>query len=275
MKFSSKKITRSLLKQLICIIIGLIICFPILYAVSVSFMSGRDLFSRDIHIFPSDLYLGNYSTVFKRINIVQYMINSFVVAGICSFSRIFIGSMAAFALEFYEFRFKKAIYILILSTALIPQEIIFVQNYVTLSKLQLLNTYMGICSVYLVNALSIFILCQTFSTYPKSIKDASNLDGCGSAKFFFKILLPTNKVTLIALFFTSFVTLWNVYLWPIVVTNLEELRTMQVAITILKGRDSPDFGPVMAGAVISLLPAILLFLLSRILSKNNRINFEE
>ena len=177
--------------------------------------------------------------------------------------------MAAFALAFFQFKGKRFAFLFIIASVLIPQEVIFVQNYVTISNMGLLNTHVGICSVYLINAMMIFVLRQNFLSFPDHLRDAALLDGCGNLKFFFRILLPSSIPLLITTYLTSFVTLWNIYLWPMVITNDDKLRTMQVAITLMKGRDSPDFGPVMAAATISLLPALFLFLFSHSLARKH------
>lgn len=270
-----KKSSKSLALQFFCVFGGIISVAPILYAAIVSLMSPSDIYTTELVFIPSELYSGNYEKVFQRINILVYIRNSFIVSSICSVSRVVFGSMAAYAFEFYEFKGKKFALGIIISSTLIPQEIIFTQNYITVSSFGLVNSYAGICTVYLINAMSILIIYQAFSSFSKSIRDAALLDGCGSVNFFLKILIPTNLTTLIAVFFTSFVSLWNIYLWPLVITNSNEMRTMQVAITMLKGRDSPDFGPVMAATTISLLPAITLFIIARRISNNRHLDYDE
>ena len=267
--------SKSLVLQFFCMFGGIIAIVPILYAAFVSLMSPRDIYTTELILFPSELYTGSYEKVFQRINILIYIRNSFIVSLVCSVSRVVFGSMAAYAFEFYEFKGKRIAFGIIISSALIPQEIVFTQNYTTVSSLGLVNSYAGICTVYLINAMSILMIYQAFSSWSKSIRDAALLDGCGSVQFFLRILIPTNLTTLIAVLFTSFVSLWNVYLWPLVITNSNEMRTMQVAITMLKGRDSPDFGPVMAASTISLLPAISLFIIARGISKKRYLDYDE
>lgn len=254
--------------QFFCIVTAGLVIFPIFYAVMVSFMGTGDIFSKEIIIFPKKFVTDNYKTLFRRIDLITYLINSLIVATVSSACRVFFCAMAAYALAFFQFRRKNTVFLVILATALVPQEVVFVQNYLTISRLHLLNTYTGICSVYLVNAMTVFVLRQNFLSFPDHVRDAALLDGCSSPGFFFRILLPTSIPILLATFLSSFVSLWNIYLWPMVVTNKESMRTMQVAITIIKGRDNPEFGPVMAAATISLLPAVVLFIVSQYINRN-------
>lgn len=102
---------------------------------------------------------------------------------------------------------------------------------------------------------------QSFLSFPEGLREAANLDGCGDVRFFFSILLPVSRPILLTVFMNSFVSVWNQYVWPMLVTTKDEMRTVQVGITMLKDRESSAFGPVMAGAIIALIPTILIFAL--------------
>ncbi len=114
---------------------------------------------------------------------------------------------------------------------------------------------------FLVSANNIFLMRQSFLSFPEGLREAANLDGCGDVRFFFSILLPVSRPILLTVFMNSFVSVWNQYVWPMLVTTKDEMRTVQVGITMLKDRESSAFGPVMAGAIIALIPTILIFAL--------------
>lgn len=250
---------KSILPQLVCIGCTLITLFPILYALSVSFMKPQDILTTEHHLLPPSPTLENYVKAFTSTNIVRYMCNSFFVAFICSCTRVFLAAMAAFAFSFYVFPGRRFLFALALATLMIPPDVLVVQNYVTISKLGLMNNYLGICSVFLVSASNIFLMRQNFLTFSKSLQEAARLDGCNDLMFFFRILMPVNMPVLITVFINSFVAVWNQYVWPMLVTTRDEMRTVQVGITMLKDRESSAFGPVMAGVVIALIPTLLLF----------------
>ena len=255
------KTRKSLIVQIICILIALLILFPILYAFSVSFMENGEILSRTPHFFPTKISLENYKTAWTATLLPRYIVNSFIVAIVCSVSRILLGSMAAYAFSFFEFKGKRILFGLTLSTMMIPMDVLIISNYTTVSKLGLLNTYVGICILYLVNGNNVFLLKQEYSGFSASIREAAMVDGCGSVRFFFSILLPVNKPIMTTVFISSFVGVWNQYVWPMLVTNKDEMRTVQVGITMLKNWDSTKFGPVMAGVIIALIPTILIIVL--------------
>lgn len=251
----------SILMQAICVVCALVLLFPILYAFSTSLMQPADILTTEYHLIPPTPTLANYRQAFTQTPIMRYMLNSFVVALICSTTRVILAAMAAFAFSFFEFRGKRILFALTLATIMIPPDVLVVQNYVTISRLKLMNTYLGVCSIFLVSANNIFLMRQNFLTFSKSLQEAANLDGCSDVRFFCSILLPISKPVLITVFMNSFVSVWNQYVWPMLVTTRDEMRTVQVGITMLKDRESSAFGPVMAGVMIALIPTILVFAL--------------
>lgn len=246
--------------QLFCIGLALVILFPILYALSVSLMEQRAVLAKPPNLLPPKVTFENYRIAFTRTTLWRYMLNSFIVALLCSMSRMVIATMAAFAFSFFEFKGKRLLFALTLSTIMVPPDVLIVSNFTTISRLGLINTYLGVCSIFLVSATNIFLLRQHFLSFAKSLKEAAYVDGCRNIRFFTAILLPTSKPILTTVFLSSFVSVWNQYVWPMLVTNKNELRTIQVGITMLKDRESSIFGPVMAGVIMALIPTVLLFL---------------
>ncbi|MBS6645866.1 MAG: carbohydrate ABC transporter permease [Clostridiaceae bacterium] len=253
-----RKNGKDILVQFFCIMTAIALLFPILYALSVSFMENRDILSRTPHILPVKVTFENYKTALFQTLLPRYIINSFVIATVCGVSRIIIGSMAAYAFAFYEFKGKAFLFSLTLATMMIPVDVLMISNYTTISKLGWMNTYLAVCVVFLVNGNNIFLMRQQFLTFAKSMREAAYVDGCGSIQFFIQILLPINKPIITTVFISSFVGVWNQYVWPMIVTNKDEMRTVQVGITMLKNWDSMIFGPVMAGVIIALIPTIFI-----------------
>lgn len=255
---SKRKVRNGIIVQAICVVLAVILLLPILYALSVSFMENRDILSRTPRFFPKKITLENYRTALFDTLLPRYILNSFVVAMVCGVSRIIFGSMAAYAFAFYEFKGKRILFSLTLATMMIPVDVLMISNYTTISKMGLMNTYLAVCVVFLVNGNNIFLMRQQFLSFAKSIREAAYVDGCGSLQFFAAILLPINKPILTTVFISSFVGVWNQYVWPMIVTNKDEMRTVQVGITMLKNWDSMVFGPVMAGVIVALIPTIVI-----------------
>lgn len=256
----TKKISDVLI-QLLCIFLALLILFPIFYAFSVSLMEQKDVLSNPPNLLPPSITFENYVTAFTRTSLIRYMFNSFVIATVSSISRVILATMAGFSFAFFEFKGKKILFALTMATIMIPPDVLIVSNFSTISKLGLINTYVGMCSIFLVSAANIFLMRQSFLTFSRSLKEAAHMDGCSNVRFFFTVLLPVSKPILVTVFISSFVNVWNQYVWPMLVTNQNEMRTIQVGITMLKDRESAIFGPVMAGVVITLIPTVLVFII--------------
>lgn len=261
---SSKRTTRSILFQLLCLLVGILIMLPLVYALLMSFMPEKEILTKEIHLLPKSFYTGNYNVVFTQISIMRFMLNSFIVAFISSIVRIITSSMAAFSFAFFEYKFKNLFFYLVVGSMIIPADVLIVQNYFTVAGMGLINTYTGMMVIFFVSAMNIFVMRQTFMSYSKSLRDASMVDGCGNFRFFTRILLPSCTPVVTTVFISSFVGTWNTYLWPLLVTNSNQMRTAQVAITMLNVTEASKthgYGAIMAAAVVILIPSIFTFLL--------------
>lgn len=263
-KARAKKNAGDILFQVLCIAIGLFIMLPLIYALLMSFMPEKDILTKEIRLLPQYLFTGNYQVVFSQISIMRFMLNSFIVAFVSSVVRIITSSMAAFSFAFFNYRFKNFFFYLVVGSMIIPADVLIVQNYFTVAGMGLINTYTGMTVVFFVSAMNIFVMRQTFMSYSKSLREASMVDGCGNFRFYARILLPSCTPVVTTVFISSFVGTWNTYLWPLLVTNSNEMRTAQVAITMLNVTEASNtygYGAIMAAAVIILIPSILIFLL--------------
>ncbi len=247
--------------QGIYLCIGLLIAFPIIYAFFISFMDPAQVLTGGVNIIPKKWTLENYYTALRSAPLMRFMWNSFVIAFVSSIVRIIVAAMAAFAFAFLDFPCKNFVFLLMLAPMMIPGDIVLVANYRTVSQLGWINTYLGMMIVFFVSALNIFMLRQSFMTFSMSLKEAAHIDGCSNFKFFVRILLPTNASTLMTVFITAFIGTWNTYLWPLMVTNRTEMRTVQVGVTMLNFSEGTVYGPIMAASMVILVPSLALFLL--------------
>lgn len=259
MNNKTKKRLISVLLQAVCLVFGLVLISPVIYCVLLSFMQPKEILSAPPTLFPGSLYLDNYAMALKLTQIPRFILNSVFVSVICSLMRIFTASMAAYAFAFYEFKGKNILFYLVLGTMLIPADSTIVTNYMTVSGMGLVNNYLGIMILYFVSAANIFLMRQYFLTVSKELKEAAEIDGCGSFKFYTTILVPVAKPVIASVFISSFVSTWNMYLWPMLITTRNEMRTVQVGITMLNFSEEAAYGSTMAGAVLVLLPSLLVF----------------
>ncbi|WP_071433099.1 carbohydrate ABC transporter permease [Angelakisella massiliensis] len=262
MTAKTKKKLLSFLFQLLAIAVGLLLIFPILYAISLSFMKAPEILTRDIKLLPDSIQWENYRKALQITTLGRYMINSVILAGVSSFIRVILASLSAFAFAFFEFKGKNFLFMLCMSTMMIPGDVVLVTNYKTVASLGLTDTYLGMMAVFLLSVLNIFMMRQYYLTFSKEIYEASRIDGCSNLRFYSRILLPLSKPVIATVYISSFVSIWNTYLWPMLVTNDDKLRTVQVGITMLNSADgSTIYGPIMAAAVMVLVPTVFVFVI--------------
>ena len=258
-----KKVVKNVLFQIFAVIVGIVIISPIIYAFFISIMPSNQILSNPPKLIPRSVTLDHYKSAISATTLGRYMLNSLVLAGVSSIVRIITASMAAYAFAFYEFKGKNFIFGIVMGTVMIPGDVVLVTNYQTVSRLGLVNTYLGMMVVFLVSAMNIFIMRQNFLTFSKEIKEASEVDGCGNFRFFATILLPLNKPVITTVFISAFMGTWNTYLWPMMVTNQNELRTIQVGVTMLNFPEGTVYGPIMAASILALLPIAVIFVIFR------------
>lgn len=263
MKRKQKDFLFDTLITVIAIILGIIIIFPLIYCFLSSFKTPSEFLNPKL--FPSSfLYLDNFKNALERGNLLRYTLNSFVIAFVGTAVRMVLSILAAYAFTFYDFKGKNFFFFLILGTMIIPGDVLLVTNYLTVSKMHLLNTYLGVMIVSFVSASQMFMLRQRFKTIPKDMREASSMDGYGDLWFIWKVLLPLSKPVVTTLFVQSFINLWNAYLWPLIVTaSSPEMRTVMVGITRLNSWEDENYQLVMAGVCISLIPSLILFIVMR------------
>lgn len=253
-----KRSYSSVLFQLFAICLGLVIIFPIIYALCISLMEASQILSVTPTIIPRKITFDSYKQAMTLTTIGRYMINSFIIVGTSSAIRIITASMAAFA--FFTFKGRDALFMMCVGTIMIPADVVLVTNYKTVAQLGLINTYLGAMIVFFVSALNIFMMRQYFLTFSKSLKEAAFIDGCSNFRFFVQILLPTAKPVIATVFISAFIGTWNTYLWPMLVTNDNSMRTVQVGITMLNFPDGTVYGPIMAASILVLLPSLFIFI---------------
>lgn len=230
---------------------------PILYALSVSFMTASDI--NNAALIPSDPTVRGYIEAAERIPLLQFLFNSFLIASVVMIGQIILCSLAAYALVFIPFKGKNLLFILLLCTMLIPFESTIVPNYVTILNLGWLDTYQALIVPTLVTPFGVFLLRQHFLTMPKELWDAAQMDGCSYFRYYLSFALPLSKTILGALSIFAFISSWNSYLWPLLMTSDNTVRPIQIGLKMLvSSQASTNWPIVMAGAIIALLPTLLI-----------------
>ena len=243
---------------------SIVIFFPVFYTFMAAFMTIGEFSAYPRPLLPASfLNTDNFVHVFTHAPMARYMLNSFIVSAVGSTVRLLFSVLAAYAIVYYDFKGKNLVFFLVLGTMMLPGDTLILANFLTISSLGLMDSYLGLMIVYFVSAVQLFVLRQAFKSSPRELRDASMIDGCGDFGFMWRVLLPTSKPILYTLYVQSFVSLWNLYLWPLLITNRTEMRTVQIGLTMLTTVDGTNYDVVMAGIASILVPSFVIFVLLR------------
>lgn len=257
-----KRIRKTVLVS-VNIIFALFMLFPLLYSVSVSIMPSDELFTMEMNLIPSHPTFDNYVRAFTQVPLVRFILNSFLVAGCITLGQIITCSLAAFAFSFLNFKGKNVLFMLVMATMMVPGEAVIISNYLTVSSLNLLDTYIVLILPSLTSAMGIFLFRQFYMTFPISLYESAKLDGCGNLRFIVKILIPLTKSAIGAMAVYTFINAWNMYMWPLLVTGSEEMRTVQIGISMLNSVDAQSITLMMAGVVAIIIPSMVIFIVGQ------------
>jgi multiple sugar transport system permease protein len=214
-------------------------------------------------LFPRTWTLENYGNVWSRIPFARLFLNSVLFAGGVTLISLTLDSMSAYALARLDFPGRNAVFIVILIALMLPFQVMFVPLIVTVHDLHLLDSYGGLIIPRATNAFGIFMLRQFFMTLPKELDEAARMDGCSEFGIYWRIILPLSGPALATLAVFHFMYNWNDFLWPLLITSSIEMRTLPAGLALFVGSHVVEYGVVMAGAILALLPLLVAFLFAQ------------
>lgn len=247
------------------VLIAISMLYPFFVMLNLSFVQNDAIFSQAGNIFYSGLTLDNYKNVFSQIPLSRYFLNSLIVASVTTLGQVVFASMAGYAFARLNFKGRDFLFLVILITMLIPPQVNIIPLFFLMRELHLIDTYSALILPGLFGGFGIFLMRQYFLSFPKDLEEAAKIDGCNLFGTFFKIALPLALPTIMTLALFTFVTTWNSFLWPLIVTNSEGMRTLPVGLAIFKGsfRELTLWGELLACSVICTIPVIAVFLIGK------------
>lgn len=241
------------------VLLSVMYILPCLLGIMFSFRHNADFARVPLKIFSLDLTLENFKYVLEEVPILMYFINTLIMLVIVLPCKIILESIAAYAFSYFDFRFKNVLFTIYLSAMMIPAEVTLVSNYMTVQSMGLINTYLGMCITSLAGVTSVFMLRQNMLALPKELWEASRMDGCGPLIYFFKVVFPLCKSVIAATSITTFIGVYNSYLWPLMITTRNEMHTIQLGMAELLEGTGSRYGYVLAGAVLCMLVPIIVY----------------
>lgn len=237
------------------------ICLPLIWMVLASLKTRQEIYTLPVSWLPEALRWSNYEAAWTAVPFERFYINTIVTTAAGSGLELLNGIFTAYALVFLRFPRKDLVFLFVIAALMVPLQVTFIPNYVLVADWGWVNTYQGIIIPGAAVAFGTFLLRQHFRTLPREVIEAARMDGAGHFRLLWQIVLPMSRPTLVAFALISIVSKWNEYLWPLLVTNTQDMRTLPVGLTALQDSEgSTEWGIVMAGTVFVVLPVLLLFL---------------
>ncbi|MEW5835804.1 MAG: carbohydrate ABC transporter permease [Pseudomonadota bacterium] len=234
--------------------------FPLAWMLSVSFMHPGDTGSLPPPLLPADATLGNYRTLFLRVGIGGYLANSLAVSTAITVLSLAFNLMAGYAFAKLRFRGRTAVFRALIGGLVIPAQVAMLPLFLLLKYLGLVNSYAGVVLPALASVFGIFLVREYARGIPRELLEAARMDGAGEARIFVQIVLPLLRPIVVTLAIITFLTAWNDFMWPLIVLTGQDHYTLPIGLASLAREHARDTELMMAGAVITVLPVLVLFL---------------
>ncbi len=259
MKHTARYKTWEAFRIFVLAVISLIVVFPFFWMIICSFKSSSEVLSKN-SFWPSVWHVENYALAWGRARFDIYFRNSTLMALASVAGQLITSSMAAYAFAKLKFKLSKPLFMVFLCSMMIPLEATIVSNYLTLSAMGLMDTFFAVISTSIVSVFGVFLLRQFYMTIPDALLEAARIDGASEVQSFVHIILPLGKSAMATIAIIGFIGSWNSYLWPLIITNSMELRTVQTGLRAMMTLDvGVEWQQLMAMSTLITVPTIILF----------------
>ena len=244
----------------IFLLIGALMClYPLVFMMIAATQASGDILSFPPPFTFGEFFTQNYESLHQRISIGTAFWNSTKIACISTMLNLFVSSTAGYGFAKFEFKFKNILFILVLITMMLPTYARLIPLYRMMNTLGLVNTHAAVILPDIAAAFGIFLMRQNFYAIPTSIIESARIDGAGEWFIFFKIVLPLMIPSLSALGIYMFMSQWSNFTWPLIILNSEDMYTIPVTLSVLRGDTRIDYGQLMVGATYAVLPILVTF----------------
>ncbi|WP_119318696.1 carbohydrate ABC transporter permease [Companilactobacillus formosensis] len=253
---------KKFFNYLLLIVLAVIILAPFFIGIWTSFLPTMDIAKGNL--FSTNISFDNYVAAFTKTPILRYLLNTLVISTITMIAQLIFCSMSAYAFVFLKFKYRKTIFTLFLITMMLPFEAEIIPNFATVKQMGLLDNYAVLIVPFLTSAFGTFMLRQSFMQTPIELKEASDIEGLNHFQFYWNIVLPYNKISMITLGAYSFLGSWNQYLWPMLTTFSNNSRMIQNGLKQLQSEETfNDWGMIQASAAIIVIPTIIVLFIGQ------------
>ncbi|WP_288551444.1 carbohydrate ABC transporter permease [uncultured Enterococcus sp.] len=268
---------QSFIWYCLVILISLTTVLPFIWTLSTSFKSDSEILSGSMQIIPSHFTWDHYKEVFETMPFLNYLKNSLILALGGVATNLFFGSLAGYSFGQLKFKGKKPIFLVFLASMMVPSIVTMIPTFIVLrgfplaggndltgtGGLGLINSYWAILLPGAAGAFSIFFMKQFFEQLPKELGESARIDGASEFKIFWNVYFPLAKPALTTLGIMTFQAGWNAFMWPMIVMNADEMKTVQVGLAAFQYNYNTNYGPLMAGTILATLPVLVLFIFAQ------------
>ena len=240
---------------------GFITVFPFFWMISTSLKTINEVHQMPPILFPVSLVWENYPRVMEIIPFTRYFINSVFVMVITTVSTVLTSILSAFAFSRLKFWGRDLIFSVFLATLMVPGEVLLIPNFVTISQLGWVNTYQGLIVPWLIGVFAVFLMRQFFLGIPEELYYAAKIDGCKDFKYLWYIMVPLAKPAIVSIALIKAIFNWNGFLWPLVVTNSPDMRTIPVGLAVFTSEAGTQYHLLMAATTMAIVPMIALYII--------------
>ncbi len=243
---------------------AVIMVLPFVWMLSTSLKPPHEVLSWPPQLIPKTVTLQNYVTVFQTAPFGRFFINSMLMASVSTLSILVTSSIAGYVFAKFDFPLKKVLFILTLSTAMVPLEVYMIPLYMSMVQLGWVNKFVGLVAPYLIMSYGIFFMRQNvMASIPDELLDAARIDGASEWKIFIQIVFPMLSGPVGAISIFAFQQTWAAFIWPLIITSSRDLWTMELGLGMFQYRFTVDLGPINAGSMLSIIPVLIMFLIMR------------
>ncbi|MEU9449081.1 carbohydrate ABC transporter permease [Streptomyces sp. NPDC048277] len=253
--------TAAVVRATLLTIGALVVLAPVAWAALSSFKTRQELAAAPPTLWPHHPTLDNYTTGLRAFDFARYLTNSVIVTAAATLLTLAINSMAAYALAKYNFRGRNLLFLITLSTIMIPLQVILLPVYQVVSSFGMTNSLLGLIIPPAATPTGVFLLRQYMLTLPDELIEAARIDGAGEFRIFLRIILPLSRPALAVVAIFSVIWRWNDFLWPLIVAQDESKQTLPVAIARFASQQAIPFNQILAVSVVSIVPVVILYLL--------------
>lgn len=249
----------SLLRYLALTVLAVVTFAPIWFMATTSLKTAAEVFEFPPSLFPDVPQWSNYAALFRNLAIPRYMYNTFVVSAAAVMFNLAFDSMAAFAFARLRFPGKDVVFVALIASMIIPFQITMIPTFLIVKSFGWIDSYAGLIAPTAGGAFGIILLRQFMISFPSGLEDSARMDGAGLFRVYWNIVLPLTRPALATLAVLTFMFTWDDFLWPLIITNSDTMRTIQLGLQMLRGEYTLNWEILMAGSTVALIPVFILF----------------